>query len=420
MRVFKSKFKDRESGEMRETEKWYCDFLDAKRMRRRIPTDRCRNRNDAEKFGAMVEQLVVAASHSERPDAKVDTWLRGLSKATLARFAKFGLIDSRYTTEAIPLSRHVADFEAWLTTTKARHGFARSPTYIHNTITQINFIIEDCGFHFWNDITKAAVETCLGKLDVASKTFNAYQASIKLFADWMVSNDRASVSPVERIKPVRWTKTEERRALSQEESATLLRTTPFQPVYHGMSGVERAVLYLTALETGYRMNELRCLTVDCFDLDGASINLDAQHTKNHMDAVQLIRRSRVAQYRAFLAGRTADERVFAMPGDNEVLGAFRADLEAAGIKPVDSRGVKVTFHSLRYGLATALDKSGATLKERMTILRHSTTGNLTLGTYTTVEVVDLRGAIERLFLYPWPPAIKQASEEQAQAQREVA
>jgi integrase len=150
--------------------------------------------------------------------------------------------------------------------------------------------------------------------------------------------------------------------------------------------------------------------VDCFDLDGASINLAAQHTKNRMEATQLIKRCRVAQYRAFLAGKSPEDHMFAMPGDNEVLDAFRADLKAAGVKPVDKRGVKVTFHSLRYGLATALDKSGATLKERMTILRHSTTGNLTLGVYTTVEVVDLRGAIERLPLYSWPCEVQAKSE----------
>ncbi len=269
-------------------------------------------------------------------------------------------------------------------------GFARSPTYIHNTVTQVRCIIDKCGFHFWPDLTRVAVETCLGRLDVASKTFNAYQASIKLFGEWMVENGRADISPVQRIKPVRWTKTEERRAMTTDEATALLRATPLQPTRSGMTAIERTVLYLTALETGYRMNELRCLTAGCFDPDGPSINLTAQYTKNRMEATQLIKRCRVAQYRGFLAGTSREDRMFAMPGDNEVLDAFRADLKAAGVKPVDRRGVKVTFHSLRYGLATALDKSGATLKERMTVLRHSTTGNLTLGVYTTVEVVDLR------------------------------
>jgi integrase len=130
-----------------------------------------------------------------------------------------------------------------------------------------------------------------------------------------------------------------------------------------------------------------------------------------MEANQLLKRGRVERYRTFLADQEPREPVFAMPGDNEVLDVFRRDLGAAGIKPVDDRGVKVVFHSLRYCLATALDRTGATLKERMTILRHSDKGNLSLGVYTTLQVLDLRGAIERLPDYPWPTVSEQQREE---------
>jgi integrase len=95
----------------------------------------------------------------------------------------------------------------------------------------------------------------------------------------------------------------------------------------------------------------------------------------------------------------------------KVVKMLRKDLKAAGIKPVDERGTKIVFHSLRYTLSAALDQTGASLKERMTILRHSDKGNLTLGTYTTLEVIDLRGAIERLPDCPWPTA---AAEQQRQ------
>jgi integrase len=405
---------------MHQARKLYLDFRDHRQVRRRIPVERCRTEKQAERFGQMIESLVVARHYGQRPDRGLADWLHGLPKSTLRKLAEIGLIDGEYVTATIPLSQHVADFAKWLTTTKARHGFARSPVYVHNTTTQVEYIIDACGFRLWTDVTKAAVETCLGKLDVASKTFNAYQASFKLFGDWMVENGRAALSPVKGIKPVRWTRKSQRRALTQEEATCLLRAASLGPAYYGMSGVERGVLYLTALETGYRLNELRCLTVGCFDLDEATVCLGAEHTKNHMEAIQLIKRSRAEQYRTFLAGRAPDGSVFSMPGDNEVLAAFREDLKAAGIKSVDDRGVKVTFHSLRYGLASALDRTRATLKERMTILRHSDKGNLTLGTYTTLEAVDLRGAVERLPDYPWPPAIKQAAEQQPEARKEVA
>jgi integrase len=99
-----------------------------------------------------------------------------------------------------------------------------------------------------------------------------------------------------------------------------------------------------------------------------------------------------------------------MPIGTKVVKMLRADLKAAGIKPVDDRGAKVVFHCLRYVLASNLDKTGASLKERMMILRHSDKGSLTLGTYTTLQVIDLRAAIERLPSYPWPCDQQQAME----------
>ncbi len=409
MRVFKPQFRDRITGQSRETQKWYLDFRDHRQIRRRIPAERCRTEKQAERFGEMVEALVMNRQYGQSPDRRVADWLHGLPKGTLRKFAEFDLVEQEYVTATIPLSQHVADFEAWLRNTKARHGFGRSDLYIRNTVAQLQYIVSEGGFTFWGDVTKAAVETCLGKLDVASKTFNGYLASIKMFGDWMVENDRASASPVKGIKRLRWTKTEARRAMTQQEATALLRATALRPDDHGMSGVQRATMYSLALETGYRMGELRALTVGCFDIENAAVNLGAEHCKNREPASQYLKRTQAQRYQTFLVGRGPEEPVFAMPGDNEVLDMFRRDLTAAGIKPVDDRGVKVTFHSLRYGLATALDRSAASLKERMTIMRHSGKGSLTLGTYTTLEVIDIRGAVERLPEYPWPDDVKAAA-----------
>jgi hypothetical protein len=54
----------------------------------------------------------------------------------------------------------------------------------------------------------------------------------------------------------------------------------------------------------------------------------------------------------------------------------------------------------------------------MVIMRHSDKGSLTLGVYTTLEAVDLRGAVERLPAYTWPPSVMEASKRQGK--REVA
>ena len=49
----------------------------------------------------------------------------------------------------------------------------------------------------------------------------------------------------------------------------------------------------------------------------------------------------------------------------------KEDLASADIPHIDDSGRKADFHCLRHTLATALDQTGASLKEIMTIMRHS-------------------------------------------------
>jgi len=411
MRVFRPTFRDRSTGERRQTQKLYIDFADHRQIRHRIPAPGCRTERQAERFAEMLEALVVARQYGDQIDRRLADWLHGLTKSTLRKFAEIGLIDEQYATASVPLERHIADFERWLRETKARHGFHRDPVYVHNVTTQVRYIVRECGVTYWNDLTKAAVETCLGKLDVASKSYNSYLASIKLFGSWMVENARAVTSPIAGIKPVRWQKTETRRAMTFEEVCKLLTTTAAGPVRYHMTGVERAVLYLVGIETGFRSGELRELTVDCFDFDNATVTLGAEYCKNRQEATQYLKRGRAEQLRAFLADREPGEKVFNMPIGVKVVKMLRKDLKAASIVPTDERGTKIVFHCLRYTLSTALDRAGVSLKERMMILRHSDRSNLTLGTYTTLQVIDLRGAIEQLPSYPWPVTVEQQREE---------
>lgn len=52
-----------------------------------------------------------------------------------------------------------------------------------------------------------------------------------------------------------------------DHPGALLKAAALGPDRSGMSGVERAVLYLCGLETDYRLRELRALKVDCLDFE---------------------------------------------------------------------------------------------------------------------------------------------------------
>lgn len=96
MRIYKPRFKDRDTGEKRETQKWYIDFRDHRQIRRRIPAEplsRCRTKMDAKRFGDMIEALVTARQYDRMLDKRLTKWLHGLPKRTLAKLVAFDLLE---------------------------------------------------------------------------------------------------------------------------------------------------------------------------------------------------------------------------------------------------------------------------------------------------------------------------------------
>jgi len=222
-----------------------------------------------------------------------------------------------------------------------------------------------------------------------------------MFCTWMVREQRAAESPVEHLNRLRTTEAD-RRPLDFDEVCRLLAATEKAPYRFGMPGHEPAVLYLVGIETGLRVRELQSLSVSSFDFDAATVTAKPEHCKNGQKEVQLLRYKRAAQLREFFAGKLPGVKAFNMPSYYRTAKILHADLEAADIPVVDDAGRKIVFHSTRHTLATELDKSGASLKEQMTILRHSDRGNLSLGVYTHVRTYDIRRAVENLPDYPWP------------------
>jgi site-specific recombinase XerD len=262
-------------------------------------------------------------------------------------------------------------------------------------------MLDACSARYWSDITASAIDAYLRNKEFSNRTYNLYIHSMKSFAHWMVETGRAAESPAEKLK---WLKVwpAKRRALTFEEMCRLLKVTAGEPKRYGMTGMERAVLYLLAVETGLRYAELRSLKVGSFDFDNAVVTVRAECCKNRLEAVQYLKRKRADQLRVFFANRDAEDQAFALQKHSPGSRMLRSDLDMARILAVDTRGVKVVFHSLRHTLATALDRTGATMKERRTIMRHSDRSDLTLGTYTHLEIVNLRAAVEKLPDYPWP------------------
>ncbi len=238
--------------------------------------------------------------------------------------------------------------------------------------------------------------------EISTKSKNYYLQAVQHFCRWMVQDQRAGESPVEHLNRLRLPEDEHRRALSFEEVPRLLEATEKAQTRFGMTGHERAVLYLLAVECGLRVRELQSLTISSFDFMECTVTVKAEFCKDRKKAEQLLKNKRAPQLQEFFADKTPKVKAFNMPSNYRTAEMLKADLTEAGIPYEDMAGRKADFHCLRHTLATALDKTGASLKERMDIMRHSDKSNLTLGTYTHVRIYDLRRAIENLPDYLWP------------------
>lgn len=183
---------------------------------------------------------------------------------------------------------------------------------------------------------------------------------------------------------------------------------------HGATSQERVLLYCTAIQTGYRHNELRSLSRGNFFLDGSEpfITCAGNNTKNQKDAKQYIKPELARELRA-----NFDEygRAFFLPNPMYVVRMLLADLAAARaawldeakdgeraqwevsdfLLPTNQDGEVLQFHSLRHTTGAWLALANCHPKVIQTVMRHSDI-NLTMGTYGHLFPGQVTDAIQKL------------------------
>ena len=172
------------------------------------------------------------------------------------------------------------------------------------------------------------------------------------------------------------------RALTEEETQLLLENAP----------ADRRLWYETALETGYRVKELRSLKVGDLDLTGPSLPLGADYTKNRKAARQPITRELSAKLEQLTTNRSATEPLLGIPS-SVAYKCIKEDFAKADIVLKTDEG-KATWHSLRKVFVNNLIRSGADVKTVMELARHSA-ATMSLETYASAKPALLRDAVEK-------------------------
>jgi len=312
----------------------------------------------------------------------------------LARKLEAGVADGEHLKyRKTPLPEHLAAFKQHL---EAQNDSAK---HVKQTERRIKQIIDDCDFERIRDVNLTAVENWLAKQRAERvfgvKTSNYYARDFKGFFSWMVRAGRAESNPLARFTPLN-AETDarrERRALNSDDFAKLTEATLGGDAFKGISGIDRAVLYMVSANTGLRASELASLTPESFDLEAKLVQVHAAHSKRRRRDKQPLRDDLAALIRGWLVGRSG----LLWPGDwNEDAAAMlRIDLKAGGIPYIDETGKVYDFHALRHQFISGLARAGVPVKVAQVLARHSSVV-LTMDRYAHLVGDDSSEALQKL------------------------
>ncbi|HAH43796.1 MAG TPA: hypothetical protein DCM07_02870 [Planctomycetaceae bacterium] len=215
----------------------------------------------------------------------------------------------------------------------------------------------------------------------------------KQFANFLLEDERIETDPFRKVRPIKVSeRCHQRRALTSEECTKLLKAARKCSPLYGLSGPDQEVLFLVALNTGFRATELSHMEVANLQLadEYPHISLSASQTKNRDEARIPLRDPGVVQFlKAWIAGKPRSAKLW--PGNwAKSRGGgkmIKPALEAAEI-PYEVDGRKADFHALRYTFITNLIKAGETPAYVQRLARHSDI-NLTYRVYSDLGLEDL-------------------------------
>jgi integrase len=156
-------------------------------------------------------------------------------------------------------------------------------------------------------------------------------------------------------------------------------------------------MYMIAQRTGLRRGELRTLTPSSFGLDESPpiVVVSGADSKRRKKDVLPLSANLARTVYSYL--ETRDQKNLIWPGSwwRRSAEMLRNDLEESGIDPIAEDGRVVDFHGQRVTFITGLARAGVHPAVAQKLARHSDV-NLTLKTYTRLQLTELLNAVESL------------------------
>jgi len=285
-----------------------------------------------------------------------------------------------------PFSQVVEEYLTWGRSCGGKNGKPWDKQNASLKTTYLNWWVEQLKPATLKHIVLSDVEKKLRELDetteLGPKSIYMRFEALRSLVLWSIKRGFIGDNPLRGMARMDVKAKVPHRALTEEETHQLLEKAP----------PDRRLWYETALETGYRVNELRSLKVGDLDLTGPTLPLGAEHTKNRKDARQPITQELAAKLIKLAANRSPEEPLLRIPS-SIAHKCIKEDFAKADIVLKTDEG-KATWHSLRKVFVNNLVRSGADVKTVMELARHSA-ATMSLETYASAKPALLRNAIEK-------------------------
>jgi len=246
---------------------------------------------------------------------------------------------------------------------------ARNCTQKHakQTLYRVNAF----GFTDFSQISAAAAAKMLPK---NQKTASYYAQALRSFVNWAIREGILEKNPLLnlRVSLKTYNPTLMRRSLTKEELDKLLSTE--NPPFRGLTASARVMLYRTAINTGFRAQELASLTPH--HLTPAGLILLSADSKNGKAAVQPIPSAFREQFSAYVSGFDSHQKLWPGTWWRRAKDMLQRDCKC-----------DADFHCLRVTYITELVRMGYFPKQVQTLARHSTM-ELTMRYYVKLTPSD--------------------------------
>ncbi len=290
---------------------------------------------------------------------------------------------SQRETASARLETHIQDYVS------DRRAIGRDEKYVRELEQKLVKLASECGWQSAAQVTPESFCAWRAKQRKNPKTLNEYLNAINGLMNWL--ERRIGPNPLRHVQKVQTNGTEKtkRRAFTSDELDRLV----------SMSG-SRGVVYLVAARTGIRRGELAQIEWRDVHLDAPQpfVAVRASVAKNHLHAMQPLTPDAVCALRELHSARATEPNDRLFSAGIPRMEQFRKDLDAAGIRLVDSRGERADFHALRKTFGTMLTLAGIGERTVMELMRHSDM-RLTAKIYTDANMLPTSEAMVSLMRF---------------------